>query len=63
MNIHNELKNHPVIVYPGNGSPFISQKIRPNDPCPCGSGKKAKHCHGTDTKYYHSSSDKPIKKK
>ena len=21
-------------------------KIRPNDPCPCGSGKKYKHCHG-----------------
>ena len=63
MNIHNELKNHPVTVYPGNGSPLISQKIRPNDPCLCGSGKKAKHCHGTDTKYYHSGSDKPIKKK
>ena len=21
-------------------------KIRPNDPCPCGSGKKYKNCHG-----------------
>jgi len=21
-------------------------KIRPNEPCPCGSGKKYKHCHG-----------------
>ena len=63
MNIHNELKNHPVTVYPGNGTPLISQKVRPNDPRPCGSGKKAKHCHGTDTKYYHSGSDKPIKKK
>jgi preprotein translocase subunit SecA len=23
-----------------------SQKIGRNDPCPCGSGKKYKHCHG-----------------
>ena len=23
-------------------------KIRPNDPCPCGSGKKYKHCHGAN---------------
>ena len=22
------------------------RKIRRNDPCPCGSGKKYKHCHG-----------------
>ena len=22
------------------------KKIRPNDPCPCGSGKKYKKCHG-----------------
>ncbi len=24
----------------------VDKKIRPNDPCPCGSGKKFKHCHG-----------------
>ena len=23
-----------------------SKKIRRNSPCPCGSGKKFKHCHG-----------------
>ena len=23
-----------------------TQKIGRNDPCPCGSGKKYKHCHG-----------------
>ena len=23
-----------------------SQKVGRNDPCPCGSGKKYKHCHG-----------------
>ncbi|HEX7329482.1 MAG TPA: preprotein translocase subunit SecA [Casimicrobiaceae bacterium] len=28
--------------------PFVraSQKVGRNDPCPCGSGKKYKHCHG-----------------
>ena len=24
------------------------RNVRPNDPCPCGSGKKYKHCHGRD---------------
>ena len=24
----------------------MGAKIGRNDPCPCGSGKKAKHCHG-----------------
>ncbi|MCK5388130.1 MAG: SEC-C domain-containing protein, partial [Candidatus Izimaplasma sp.] len=26
--------------------PRISTKVGRNDPCPCGSGKKFKHCHG-----------------
>jgi preprotein translocase subunit SecA len=26
--------------------PRRTTKIRPNEPCPCGSGKKYKHCHG-----------------
>jgi preprotein translocase subunit SecA len=28
--------------------PFVrgSQKVGRNDPCPCGSGKKYKQCHG-----------------
>lgn len=26
--------------------PRTSQKVGRNDPCPCGSGKKYKHCHG-----------------
>ncbi|MGH8916673.1 MAG: preprotein translocase subunit SecA [Acidimicrobiia bacterium] len=32
----------------GNGSskPVVSDKIGRNDPCPCGSGKKYKRCHG-----------------
>ena len=28
----------------GRGEEF--QRIGRNDPCPCGSGKKYKHCHG-----------------
>ena len=28
-------------------SPYVAQRMpRPNDPCPCGSGKKFKNCHG-----------------
>ena len=28
-------------------TPIVREKLpRPNDPCPCGSGKKFKNCHG-----------------
>jgi len=27
----------------------VGKKIQPNDPCPCGSGNKYKHCHGKNT--------------
>lgn len=32
-----------------NAAPFVraAPKVGRNDPCPCGSGKKYKHCHGT----------------
>lgn len=46
-------------AYAGNGDVAIAeaatkkkpvvrhaQKVGRNDPCPCGSGKKYKHCHG-----------------
>lgn len=39
----------PVMTYPNglNGKPIVSEKkIYPNDPCPCGSGKKYKKCCG-----------------
>ncbi len=26
----------------------VAPKIGRNEPCPCGSGKKYKHCHGKD---------------
>ena len=25
-----------------------ARKVYPNDPCPCGSGKKFKNCHGAE---------------
>ena len=32
----------------GDRQPFVrqSRKVGRNEPCPCGSGKKFKHCHG-----------------
>jgi len=30
----------------GDAKPRSSMKIGRNDPCPCGSGKKYKHCCG-----------------
>ena len=32
----------------GSGAPFVrgERKVGRNEPCPCGSGKKYKHCHG-----------------
>ena len=41
-----------IFTAPGNKTIFAN-KIRPNDPCPCGSGKKAKKCCGTGTKYFY----------
>ncbi|SPF43691.1 conserved hypothetical protein [Candidatus Sulfopaludibacter sp. SbA4] len=35
-----EIKSNQKIV------PAISSKVGRNDPCPCGSGKKYKKCHG-----------------
>ena len=31
---------------PSGGQPVQSLKVGRNDPCPCGSGKKYKQCHG-----------------
>ncbi|HEV2285735.1 MAG TPA: SEC-C metal-binding domain-containing protein [Steroidobacteraceae bacterium] len=33
---------------PESASPFVrgERKVGRNEPCPCGSGKKYKHCHG-----------------
>ncbi len=32
---------------PDANTPRRVNKVRPNEPCPCGSGKKYKHCHGS----------------
>ena len=37
----------------GDGSSTVrrkGKKVRPNEPCPCGSGKKYKHCHGASAR-------------
>jgi len=43
---------------PGGGGTEVAEKQAPvkvgpkigrNDPCPCGSGKKYKHCHGKES--------------
>jgi preprotein translocase subunit SecA len=31
---------------PTPANPYADSRIGRNDPCPCGSGKKYKHCHG-----------------
>lgn len=34
----------------GDEPDYANMKISRNEPCPCGSGKKFKHCHGSKTK-------------
>jgi preprotein translocase subunit SecA len=44
-------KSHGAGDCNGNGAaPRKARKVGVNDPCPCGSGKKYKHCHGAKTK-------------
>jgi preprotein translocase subunit SecA len=45
-------KSHGAGDAGGNGAaaPRKSRKIGVNEPCPCGSGKKYKHCHGARAK-------------
>ena len=35
----------------GEKGDYANLNIGRNDPCPCGSGKKYKHCHGSRAKY------------
>lgn len=50
----NEKRKYPVI-HAGNDAEsktlFRQERIGRNEPCPCGSGKKAKNCCGTDARY------------
>lgn len=43
-----EIEPDLVVEPEKNDRPFVrnAQKIGRNDPCPCGSGKKYKQCHG-----------------
>ena len=41
IDLTKEVQTDPrAVIVPEN------RKTRPNDPCPCGSGKKYKKCHG-----------------
>jgi hypothetical protein len=43
----NQLNQTIVVTQPATGSSETAPKIGRNDRCPCGSGKKFKHCHGS----------------
>lgn len=47
-----DTKERKVSFMSSNGAPIRSEKVGRNDPCPCGSGKKAKNCCGAETRYY-----------
>ena len=38
--------NDPIAAHPSSPQKRDSEKVGRNDPCPCGSGKKYKRCHG-----------------
>lgn len=46
-------KHKVTLITPRKGDNQITaRKTGRNEPCPCGSGKKAKRCCGAETKYY-----------
>ena len=46
-NAPSQPRYHDPSAAPQRHAPIIRDKMpHPNDPCPCGSGKKFKHCHG-----------------
>lgn len=49
----NVQKHSVTVIRPKSGYDLVvSKKTGRNALCPCGSGKKAKHCCGTETQYY-----------
>lgn len=46
-----ERREH-LIWTPKAGAHIETKKTGRNEPCPCGSGKKNKHCCKIDTKFY-----------
>ena len=51
MGIHVDLESDAAEV-PKAGEPVKVQKIYPNDPCPCGSGKKYMKCCGRNVNFH-----------
>ncbi|WP_425474710.1 SEC-C metal-binding domain-containing protein [Candidatus Kinetoplastidibacterium blastocrithidiae] len=43
INLNKNLENS---AFYNDESKKLFSKTRRNEPCPCGSGKKYKHCHG-----------------
>jgi hypothetical protein len=43
----NQLNQTIVVTQPATGRSESVPKVGRNDRCPCGSGKKFKHCHGS----------------
>ena len=41
-----EVQNAIAVERPQQPAQNVLDKVGRNDPCPCGSGKKYKHCHG-----------------
>lgn len=54
-------ENRKVKIFVGNGTPMIAKKVNRNEKCGCGSGLKAKHCCGCNTKYFDSGPAKTVK--
>lgn len=50
-----------ILVKAPGDVPVHTKKIGRNDPFPCGSGKKAKNCCGTEPKCFYLKSKKPVK--
>jgi len=49
MAYHTPLRNHVAAAARNPSDPSTWGKVARNEPCPCGSGKKFKHCHGATT--------------
>jgi len=45
----NEIAGRPAIGGKGSAPVRVEKKVGRNEPCPCGSGKKYKNCHGKET--------------
>lgn len=57
--MNHEIRMVKIIV--GDGSPIKSITPERNLKCRCGSGKKQKNCCGTNTKFYSTKPQRPVK--